>query len=124
MYRWINSQGETIKTRTIREFAETYNFSIGCARILHSGHRSRMSGFCSVDKKAKKERERFMTVLVNTKTGERGILGPSVKKFAKDHGLSLNGLSELVNARVPIYRHWVLGRTLDAISRHTPAVFS
>lgn len=61
-----------------------------------------------------------MTVLVNTKNGEAKILGPSVKKFAKDHGLSLQGLSELVNGRVQVYRHFVLGKTLDAVDANSP----
>ena len=65
-----------------------------------------------------------MTVLVNTRTGEKSILGPSVKNFAKDRGLSLQGLSELVNGRVRIYRHWVLEKTLDAVDLDTPAGFS
>lgn len=56
-----------------------------------------------------------MTTLVNTHTGERSILGQSLKQFARDHGLSLQGLSELVNRRVLMYRNWALGDTLNAI---------
>ena len=55
-----------------------------------------------------------MTVLVNTRTGERSILGPSVKKFARDHGLCLNELSRLINGHSFIYRHWVLEKTQEA----------
>lgn len=64
-----------------------------------------------------------MTKLVNTKTGEAKILGPSVKKFAQDHGLSLQGLSELINSRVHIYRDWVLKKTLEAASLNTPVEY-
>jgi len=120
MCRWLNSKGEIIKTRTIREFADRYGLTIDSARNLHSGHRSRIRGFCSLAPRAKKERDRFMMVLVNTKSGERSILGPSVKQFAKDRGLSLQGLSELVNGTVFVYRHWVLAKTLDAISSDMP----
>ena len=92
------------------------------ARSLHCGMRVRLRGFCSTSSKpkARKFRRRFLTRLVNTKTGETKILGASVKSFAKDHGLSLQGLSELVNKRVQIYRHWVLGKTLDAVALDTP----
>ena len=65
--------------------------------------------------RVKKHRERFMTRLLNTKTGETTILGPSVKKFAKDRGLSLQGLSELVNRRVPMYRGWMLQTTHEPL---------
>src|SRR4051812_8761452 len=115
MYRWLNSQGQIIRTHTIKEFSEKYSIGYGLAKSLACGSKVRIHGFCSTSPKAKarKYRERFMTGLVNTQTGERSILGPSVKKFANDHGLSLQGLSELVNCRVQVYRHWILQKTLD-----------
>jgi hypothetical protein len=64
-----------------------------------------------------------MTRLTNMRTGETAILGASVKGFAVARGLSLNGLSELINCRVPIYRYWVLQRTLDAANAHVPPGF-
>jgi len=122
MYSWINSEGQTIKTKSISEFASAYGFSPSMARSLACGSRARLRGWCSGSNKpkVKKHRARFTTVLVNTKTGERCILGQSVKSFAKKHGLSLQGFSELVNGRVPIYRHWALEKTLKAAATDTP----
>lgn len=113
--KWIAPTGDIIKTKTIREFSERFGMSVGVARQLHSGQRPRAHGFCSMAAKAKKQRKRFMTKLVYTVTGETKILGASVMHFAREHGLSLQGLSELVNRRVPIYRHWVLADTMEAI---------
>ena len=117
MYSWINSKGETIKTETVKEFALKYNFPESLARSLACGQRSRLRGWCSTSKKprVKKHRERFLTKLLNTKTGETAILGQSVKKFARDHGLSLQGFSELVNRRVPMYRGWTLHSTHELL---------
>jgi len=125
MYRWINSKGEVIKTRTIKEFSEKYSMSYSMAKSLHCGSRVRIRGFCSTSPKAKarKYRKRFLTKLVNTKTGEECILGPSVKKFASERALSLQGLSELINGRVHIYRDWVLKKTLEAANLNTPYEF-
>lgn len=122
-YSFINSRGEIERFGSIRAFSQKSSMSYPMARSLHCGMRVRLRGFCSTSSKpkAKKFRDRFMTVLVNTRTEERCILGPSVKKFAADHGLSLQGVSELVNRRVQIYRHWVLGKTLDAVNLDTPA---
>ena len=121
-YSFLNSRGEIEKFKSIREFSDRYSMPYSMARSLHAGMRVRLKGFCSTSSKpkARKYRRRFLTRLVNTKTGETKILGGSVKCFAKDHGLSLQGLSELVNKRVQIYRHWVLGKTLDAVSLDTP----
>lgn len=120
MYRWINSKGEVIRTRTVKEFSAISGMSYSMAKSLACGYRARLKGFCSTSPKVKKHRERFTTVLVNTRTGARSILGPSVKKFATDHHLSLQGLSELINGRVQMYRHWALERTLEAAHLHTP----
>jgi hypothetical protein len=118
MHRFISPTGEIIKTRSIKEFAEKYDFSPSMARSLACGYRSRLKGFCSTSPRAKKERMRFMTVLINTQTGERSILGPSVKKFATDHGLCFNELSKLVNGHKLMYRGWVLEKTLNLANGH------
>lgn len=91
------------------------------ARTLAAGVRYRLCGWCSTSKKAKvrKARDRFLTVLTNTDTGESKNLGPSVKKFAKENGLCLNEVSRLVNGRSLMYRSWVLQKTLDAANGHT-----
>jgi hypothetical protein len=120
MYSWINSEGKTVKTKTVKEFSQTYNFSYGCALALSSGYRARLNGWCSTNSRAKVHRARFLTKLVNLKTGETAIIGQSVKRFAQQHGLSLQGLSELVNNRVPIYRHWVKAGTAEILNEYTP----
>lgn len=111
MYSWINPQGETVQTKTIQEFADRYGFSLKMAQVLARGYRSRLRGWCSTSKKATKERKRFMTTLVNIKTGEKGVLGMGVKAFARAHGLCFNELSKLVNRHKFIYRYWVLENT-------------
>ena len=120
MYSWINSEGQTIKTDTIAEFARKYNFPPSMARTLACGKRARLRGFCSTHPRAKKFRDRFTTTLINLNTGEKKILGPSVKKFARDHDLSLQGFSELINRRVLLYRGWTLESSVALANLHTP----
>lgn len=103
MYSFLDNTGNVIKTRSVREFSDRHSLPYKSALSLASGRRARLCGYCSTHPRAKKLRERFTTTLLNLKTGERKILGPSVKKFAKDHDLSLQGLSELVNRRVLAY---------------------
>jgi len=117
-YKWIDSKGNTI-CATIRDFAERYDFPPSMARSLAAGVRSRLRGWCSGSSKprVKRARQRFLTKLVNTRTGESAILGLSIAKFARDHGLSRQGLNELITSRVPMYRGWMLESTrqlLDA----------
>lgn len=115
MYQWLKSDGSVLHA-TIKQFCEISGFSPSMARTLASGVRYRLRDFCSNSKKpkVKKARDRFTTALVNTKTGEKKWLGPSVKKFARDHGLCFNELSKLVNGHSLQYRSWVLQKTLDA----------
>lgn len=61
--------------------------------------------------RAKKARERFTTVLVDTKTGERSILGQTITAFTEKHGLCKNEVYKLVNCRTIIYRNWMLEKT-------------
>jgi hypothetical protein len=121
MYSFLDITGNLIKTRSIREFSDRHSLPYNSARSLASGRRARLRGFCSTHPRAKKLRERFTTTLVNLQTGERKILGPSIKKFAKDHDLSLQGLSELVNRRVLAYRGLTLARSVDLADAHTPS---
>ena len=116
MYSWIKADGSVLKTRTIKEFSEISGFSPQMSRVLACGTRGRIRGWCSTARRAKRQRDRFTLVLTNTITGASKILGSSVKKFAKDHGLCLNELSRLVNGRSRMYRGWILQKTLDAIS--------
>jgi len=86
------------------------------AKALSCGYRSRLRGWCSTNKRAKKERDRFLTQLVNVHTGEEFILGASIKKFAQDHGLCDNELWKLVNGKGKLmYRGWCLKKTLDLV---------
>jgi hypothetical protein len=115
MYQWLKSDGSVLQTDTIKQFCEISGFSASSARTLASGIRGRLNGWCSTASRAKKQRDRFTLVLVHTATGVRKLLGPSVKKFAKENGLCLNELSRLINRRSRKYRGWILQRTLDAI---------
>ena len=116
MYSWIKSDGSVLRTDTIKQFCDISGFCPSMARTLASGVRYRLCGWCSGSKKARvrKARDRFLTVVVNTATGDRRILGPSVKRFATEHGLCLNELSRLVNGRCLMYRGSVLQKTLAA----------
>jgi len=82
------------------------------ARDLACGYFKRFHGYCSTHKKARKERERFLTVLVNPKLSKREILGQTVKGFAERHHLCVNELHKLVLGRKIAYRGWMLERTL------------
>lgn len=114
MFKWIDPKGETITTTSIRAFADRYGFNYSASKSLACGVWARMHGFCSTSPKVKRQRDRFMTKLVNTKTRETFVLGRSVKNFAKEHDLCLNELSKLVNGHKILYRGWCLQKTLDA----------
>jgi hypothetical protein len=108
MYRFINPKGEVIKTKTVKEFALQYGFAPSHARDLACGYLKKLNGWCSTHPKAKKQRERFLTVLVNPRQGKREILGRSIAHFARDHGLCMNELWKLINGRKICYRGWML----------------
>lgn len=116
MCRWLNSEGEVIETRTIREFAERFGMSVGVARQLHSGQRSRIRGFCSMAKRAKPQRNRFLTAIVNVKSGDRRIVGQSVRRLAEDLGLCKNELHKVLCGRKIMCRHWCLEKTWKAVN--------
>ena len=110
MYRWIDSTGNIIKTKTIKDFALTYNFDYSMAKSLACGLRSRLNGFCSTSPRAKKHRKRFTTRLINTRTREEAILGSSIVGFAKQRNLCANEIWKLVNRYQGklMYRDWCL----------------
>ena len=114
MYSFISPQNQVIKAKSIRAFSDQYGFHYDNAKSLACGLRHTIRGWCSTHKRARLKRKRFRTVLVNMKTGERSILGQTVKGFAKAHGLCMNELSKLVNRRKVAYRHWVMEATLKA----------
>lgn len=51
-----------------------------------------------------------MTVLRNTRTGERKIVGQFVSRFARENGLCLNDTNGLVPGRLIMYKHWASDR--------------
>jgi hypothetical protein len=114
MYKWIDSNGKIVKTKTIREFSDKYGINYSHAKTLACGLRSKHKGWCSTSPRAKKARERFTTVLLNLRTGEREIVGQSPKKFALNHSLCPNELLKLLNKHRIIYRDYCLASTLDA----------
>jgi len=112
MYSFISPTGETVKTKTIKQFADQYGFRYSNARSLACGHYQRLKGWCSTSSTAKKARERFQTVLVNPNLGVRDVLGQNFTDFAKKHHLAVNDVYQLVNARLICYRGWMLEKTL------------
>lgn len=118
MYQWLKADGSVLRTDTIKQFCEISGFSPSMARTLACGKRARLRGFCSTHPRAKRFRERFTTTLINIWTGERKILGPSVKKFAKDNGISLSECSLLINRKSLCIRGWMLERTWEAANPH------
>ncbi len=94
------------------------------ARSLGCGLLKRFHGWCSGHKRAKKERERFLTVLVNPKEDKRQILGQTVTKFAAAHHLCKNEVYKLINRRKVAYRGWMLESTyLQAQNAITGTIF-
>lgn len=120
MYRWISSKGEIVKTKTVKEFAERFKFPPSMARSLAAGVRSRLRGWCSGSSKprVKKARNRFLTKLVNTRTGESAILGASITGFARQHDLCDNEVWKLVNGRKIAYRGWMLQKSFDLANEY------
>jgi len=114
MYSFISPQNEVIKTKTIKQFADQYGFHYSTARNLACGYQKTMRGWCSTHKRAIRKRIRFQTVLVNTKTGERKILGRSIAQFARDNHLCMNELWRLMNGRKIVYRSWTLEKSILA----------
>ena len=112
MYRWIDSRGEVINTRTIKEFSESANMPYRSARALATGYRSKIKGWCSTSRKAKPARQRFTTRLVNTKTGQSEIVGPSAKAIAKRIGVCYNDLVKLLNGHKIMVKGWAMEQTL------------
>lgn len=113
MYRWIDSQNQVVKTRTIREFSEKYSMSYRSARALASGYRSKIKGWCSTSRKARLARQRFTTRLVNPKTGQSEIVGQSARAFAERHGVCYNDLVKLLNGHKLMVKGWATEQTLE-----------
>jgi hypothetical protein len=120
LYSFISPEGKTIKTKSVKEFSETYGVNYNSAKELSCGKRSRNGGYCSTHRKAARHRQRFLTRVLNTKTGESAIIGRSIKQFADEHGLSFHDLGQLINGRIISYRGWVLEKTWDLVGGSVP----
>ena len=66
MYTFISPKGEIVKTKTIKEFSEKYQFNYNNAVQLNCGFSARMNGWCSTHPKAKKKRQRFIDTIQGT----------------------------------------------------------
>lgn len=109
-YTWINSQGEKVRA-TIKEFTAISGMTPSMARSLAAGCRFRLNGWCSTSKRAKRYRDRFLTKLVHTRSGESRIVGPSVKRLAEELSLCANELHKILTGKKIMYRSWCLEKS-------------
>jgi hypothetical protein len=114
MYKWVNFQGETIKTKTVKEFSEKTGMRYSNALSLACANKLTLNGWMSTHPKAKKRRERVLTRLVNLKTGEISFLGNSANRWARQRGLCENEVWKLLNGWKIAYRDWVTEKTYRA----------
>jgi len=112
IYKFYSPEGKLAKTKSLLHFAVQHSLPYSHVKDLNCGIMKRYRGWLSTHKSARKYKKRFLTVLVNTRTGERCILGQAVTRFAKAHGLCLSELSKLINGRKICYRGWCLESTL------------
>ena len=111
MYKFINEQGQTLTFKTIKAFAIQYGLHESHARGLACGSLAKLNGWCSTHPRAKKTRKRFLTVLVNPRQNKREILGRSITRFAREHGLSENSLWKVLNGYRLACNGWMLEQT-------------
>ena len=121
MYSFISPAGQTIRTKTVKKFAESFGFNYSYARDLACGRTQVARGWCSTSPKAKRKRDRFLTKLVNLRSGETSMIGKSLAQFSRDHHLCRASLSELLNGRVLHYRDFVLAKSLALAGGLSPA---
>ena len=117
MYQWTNSLGETIKTKTIADFARMTGIRYSNAKSLACGLHQTLRGWLS-PKAPRKRRERFNTVLRNIRTGESVIVGAAITSLAKRIGACENDLWKVVNGydgKLAI-KGWALERSLKLAS--------
>jgi hypothetical protein len=111
MYSWINSEGQTIVTKTVKEFAQLAGLRESNARSLACGYYNSFKGWLS-PKASRKRRSRFLKVLVNPREGKREILGPTITAFSRAHGLCESEVYKLINCPGKLmYRGWCLEST-------------
>jgi len=113
MYSWIYKDGNTVKTKTIAEFVKLTGFRRSNAQSLACAHYLSLNGWCSGHRRAARKRKRWSTVLINTRTNGRCVLGPSVASFALKHNICKGDLYKLINHRKPCVKGWMLESTLE-----------
>ena len=114
-YKFYSPDGQLVKTANLRDFAEKHSLPYSHVKDLNCGRFKRYRGWLSTHASARKYRKRFLTMLVNTRTGERCILGQAVTRFAKAHSLSSKNVYGLLNGKRLAYKSWCLERTLELI---------
>lgn len=126
MHTWIDKDGNLVKTRTIKEFAQLAGLRESNARSLACGHFKRFKNWCSTHRRAKRHRKRFTTALVHCLTGRRAIIGQSVTAFCRAHNLSTGHVHKLLAGEKLFYRGWCLASTLELTQAQspTPAVYT
>lgn len=113
MFTLISPSGELVTTKSVKAFSEQFNFPRASAQALARGRRSRIRGWCSTHRNAKRHRERFLTKLIHLPSGKECIVGQSISALAKKHGLCMNELWKLVNGHKIACRGWVTEATRD-----------
>lgn len=116
MYSFISPEGKTVRTKSLRKFADTYSLNYGCVAQLSCGYRGQVKGWHNTHPKNKASRKRFTTKLINLSTGEIFILGGHITKFAKRHNLHSVPFGELIRGKRKCYKNWMLYSAYEAIS--------
>jgi len=119
-YKWLSPNGDIIKTKTIREFANLTGMRYSNARSLACASLLSLHGYVAVHPKTKAKRKRMLTELLNTRTGQRQRLGCSAKEFAAKNGICKSELHKLLCGRKISIRDWTLASTADLLAQ--PAV--
>jgi hypothetical protein len=120
MYTFISPKGEKIKAKSLKAFASEYQFNTSSACLLSKGLRASINGWCSNHPRVRKKRQKFLTTLINVKTGEKDILGQSITGFAERHGLASHDVYQLIHKHIRCYRGWMLEKTYNKIYNCIP----
>lgn len=111
-YKFINSNGEVIQTRTIAEFSRLTGMRYSNAKSLACGHYQTLHGWLS-PKAPKARKTRFTTVLRNIRTNERAIVGKSITSFAAHHNVCMNDIWKVVNGEKLASKGWALEASVE-----------
>lgn len=111
MFVFLNPEGKKVRVKKLMDLVKMSGMSYMSARSLNCGIRKALLGWCSTHPKAKKRREKFMTRLINTETGERSVVGQHPKRFAIKHNLCANTLNQLLRGERLCYKNWMLEKS-------------